>query len=824
MFSRTRNRVAVASALAAIVVTALTLGALPQLASAGQLSPAVAAVLTQQTNLAPSKVTTAPVCGTTQPGMAECDSTALELRSDGSLVHPDDAPQGPAETGAASADAEPAGLPEPNSGTPAWLQQAYDTTWLSANRGAGDTVAIVDAYDDPTADADLATYRSSYSLPSCTQAAGCLTILNQNGQTHTQASSWPATNASWESEESLDLDAVSALCPNCHIVLVEANSNSLANFAAAESAAAAYPGVDQISNSWGSASSSPPPAGQFTFSGISVLASSGDDGYEGTTAQYPAAFAGVTAVGGTTLITGSTVSARGFSETAWTGGGSSCATLVSQPAWQVGQSCTGRATTDIAADGDPATGLLTYGTAQGGWGLFGGTSLSTPLTAAFEAVTQVSGASSPQWTYTDAADLNDITSGTNAGNADDGSATCTTALSYLCNAGIGFDGPTGNGSIDGDVTLGGPGIGGPDACTGSVCWQPGAGYATSTTSGSAQLQAQIDPNGLVTTYYWEYGTTPSLGQQTVATTLPASVAPVTVVTTMGGLAASETYDYRLVAANADGTAYGYMFSVTTPAAPAQTSSLGDPSTTASGGAAATTTSSAPASPSATATTPTEGGSSGQSTASTPPITPGSSVSGTETVPPATTASASQITLRLSGRRPHARVGDVLTAALAAGAQPTDAVITQLVRCRTSCRAVSTAVRYTLTDADAGALIRVQLTQTSGGDFSDAFVGPVLSPRTAGATLDAGRSATLRTSRGTTLASVRTVSARKRSRGTAVTVKRSPHTIGALRAWICPTALDVGGRPRPCSAPVKLGQAASTLHVPVAGSFAVVVQR
>src|SRR6185437_8022913 len=114
----------------------------------------------------------------------------------------------------------------PGAGTPAYLQQAYDLTYLSQTAGAGDTVAVVDAGDDLNAQGDLATYRSTYGLPPCTSANGCFAKVNQNGATSPLPS--PA-GSDWESETSLDLDAVSALCPNCHIVLVAASSSSISD-------------------------------------------------------------------------------------------------------------------------------------------------------------------------------------------------------------------------------------------------------------------------------------------------------------------------------------------------------------------------------------------------------------------------------------------------------------------------------------------------------------------------------------------------------------------------------------------------------------------
>ena len=123
--------------------------------------------------------------------------------------------------------------------------EAYDLAYLAQTSGGGATIAIVDAFDDPNAEADLAAYRTEFSLPPCTGANGCFTKVGQSG-----GASYPHTvDSGWELETSLDLDAVSALCPNCRIVLVEANSDALSDLAAAQ-AQAAQQGPTAISDSW----------------------------------------------------------------------------------------------------------------------------------------------------------------------------------------------------------------------------------------------------------------------------------------------------------------------------------------------------------------------------------------------------------------------------------------------------------------------------------------------------------------------------------------------------------------------------------------------
>src|SRR6266702_517669 len=197
---------------------------------------------------------------------------------------------------------------------PSQLQAAYGLTSASAADGSGQTIAIVDAYNDPSAAADLAVYRAAYGLTACTVANGCLKIVSQTGST----TSLPSKNGGWAEEESLDLDMASAICPLCHIDLVEASSATDANLGTAENEAATL-GATVISNSWGGSESSSETSldtSYFTHSGIIITASSGDSGYG---VEWPAASSKVVAVGGTSLSTASNT--RGWTETAWSGAG-----------------------------------------------------------------------------------------------------------------------------------------------------------------------------------------------------------------------------------------------------------------------------------------------------------------------------------------------------------------------------------------------------------------------------------------------------------------------------------------------------------------------
>jgi hypothetical protein len=533
----------------------------PGLRSTAPSPQALAASVKQTTGLSASQVTAVNVCPAPSPKVAECAAQALVLRSDHARVHPHiragatftqvfprhraGAAVAPAilSTSPASSGATP-----PASGTPAFLQQAYDLTYLSQTAGGSDTVAIVDAYNDPTAESDLATFRSTYGLSACTTANGCFRKVNQAGT----ASPLPSANSGWEQEESLDLDAVSSLCPNCHILLVEATTSFTTDLNTAIATAQSL-GANQISNSWGATSSSP--FGASSFPGASIIAATGDHGYPGAGVnEYPAAFAGVTAAGGTTL-TAATGTARGYGESAWSlssgwGGTSGCDLSQTKPAYQADTGCTGRSYSDVSADANPNTGLGVYDSGSGGWLLMGGTSLSSPLVAAYEAITGING-TSPQWAYTNSTLLNDPATGS--------SGTCAQAILYICNAGTGYDGPTGIGSISGAVATGAPGVGGPAGSSSNS-------YTLTIAANSAALTGGVYPNGHDTTAFWQYGATANYGQQTAATDVGSGTAPVRAPGTLSGLAPSTSYHYRLVAQNSTGTTYGYDYSLTTAAA------------------------------------------------------------------------------------------------------------------------------------------------------------------------------------------------------------------------------------------------------------------
>ncbi|MFD3587006.1 peptidase S8 [Streptomyces sp. NPDC058683] len=335
----------------------------------------------------------------------------------------------------------------PSGYSPTNLRAAYGLTSAAASNGSGETIAIVDAYNDPNAETDLATYRSYYGLSACTTANGCFKKVSQTGST----TSLPSSDAGWSEEISLDLDMASAICPNCNILLVEATSATMANLGTAVNEAVTL-GAKFVSNSYGGSESSSDTSydsSYFNHTGVAITVSAGDSGYG---AEYPAASKYVTSVGGTKLATSSTT--RGWTETVWKtssteGTGSGCSSYDAKPTWQTDTTCTKRMISDVSAAADPATGVSVYDSygVTAGWYTFGGTSVSAPIIAGVYALagTPSSGSYPAKFPYSYAGTsyLNDVTSGNNG--------TCTT--SYYCTATTGYDGPTGWGTPEGTTAF-----------------------------------------------------------------------------------------------------------------------------------------------------------------------------------------------------------------------------------------------------------------------------------------------------------------------------------------------------------------------------------
>lgn len=224
--------------------------------------------------------------------------------------------------------------------TPPDLQSAYNLP--SSADGAGQTVAIIDAYDDPKAEADLFIYRNYFGLPVCSTLNGCFKKLNQHGKKRPL----PPPDQHWSIEIALDIDMVSAACPNCNIMLVEATSNKWHDLEKAVDEAVKL-GATIVSNSYGGYNGAH--ARFYSHSGVVIVAAGGDSGYYGPFDLEPAGFPTVVAVGGTTLTPSS--GSRGWTETVWSGTGSGCPSF-KKPPWQTDTGCKHRTTNDVAAVAD----------------------------------------------------------------------------------------------------------------------------------------------------------------------------------------------------------------------------------------------------------------------------------------------------------------------------------------------------------------------------------------------------------------------------------------------------------------------------------------
>lgn len=317
---------------------------------------------------------------------------------------------------------------------PADLRAAYSATTTGS---PGTIIAIIDAYGYPKAESDLATYRAQFGLPACTKASGCFTRIDQRGGTTT-----PQTDIGWAQEQALDIQMASAMCPNCRILLIETDDDSIDNLAAGVRLAVAK-GAAAISNSYGGTEPGTRAyALTYKHPGIAMTASAGDAGYG---AEFPASAPNVIAVGGTKLVRAPNT-LRGWKETAWAQTGSGCSAIYPKPLWQTDTLCTKRMMNDVAAVAAPATGVAVYGpigpVSTSGWMVFGGTSVGAPLIAGIYAAAGVkpTGARS-LWRHP--GDLFDVTAGS------DGQCGGT----YFCTSQTGYDGPTGNGTPKGKAAF-----------------------------------------------------------------------------------------------------------------------------------------------------------------------------------------------------------------------------------------------------------------------------------------------------------------------------------------------------------------------------------
>ncbi len=527
------------------------------------------------------------VCPAPKRGDASCFALALVPAPAGA------AGVSPYEVGGGAASKGPAG-----GLTPADLASAY--AFSPSVGGTGQTVAIVDAYDDPNIEKDLGTFDSEYGLPACTTANGCFEKVNQTGHTTPLPSK---DKVGWSIEMSLDVETVHSVCQNCKILLVEASSESLANLAAAVNEAVSL-GAGEVSNSYGALETGMGASEQAAYNhpGVVIAASAGDAGYLNWdylpefgvapgVPDAPASLPSVVAVGGTSLKLKSNgarksesvwndnglPSGSGFKQFSATGGG--CSTLFTAPSWQqsapgwAAAACaTKRLDNDISAVADPYTGLDIYDSYvyepkfTPGWLTVGGTSLSSPLITALYGLAGGShGVSYPAATlYThlgEASSLYDVITGGSgycdgegagpcgepAINEEFGDIDCEGTTS--CDAAAGFDGPSGVGAPNGLGAFNGPSQVKPTVVTEA---------ASAITATSAVLNATVNPNGgTVSACTFEYGPTTSYGQSAPCSALPGSgTSPVAVSATISGLTAKKAYHFRITASNPSGTSTG----------------------------------------------------------------------------------------------------------------------------------------------------------------------------------------------------------------------------------------------------------------------------
>jgi subtilase family serine protease len=425
---RGRFRPSIASLLTgtALLLTATTapaaVGAAMASAAPAGAAAGAAGRIRSAAELAGAGASQAGCAGATQPGFAHCYLA-------------DEPAPAPALSSTCTVD-------EQDGYSPCNLREAYKLGSLIGTHGRGQTVAIVDAYDDPDAESDLATFRHQFGISPCTTANGCFEKLNEEGD----QGNYPSGDMGWGLEISTDLDMVSTICPRCHIVLVEADSSSFSDLFAAEAEAVSL-GVHVVNNSWGSGEFSGETSDDSSFNvpGIAFTASSGDGAYQGGV-QYPSASRYVTSVGGTELTPDK--NKRGWIEKPWVtpgspptqGSSSGCSAYESKPSWQKDSGCSRRTTADVSAVATDVLGYDTYESGGGGWYFLYGTSVAAAIIAG---VYGLAGNAAAQHkppaalAYAHHRSLYDISGGL---------ATGTCSPSYLCNAIKGYDGPTGLGT------------------------------------------------------------------------------------------------------------------------------------------------------------------------------------------------------------------------------------------------------------------------------------------------------------------------------------------------------------------------------------------
>jgi Ricin-type beta-trefoil lectin domain/Putative Ig domain len=464
---------------ACLAVAAFTL---PGLADAGSATAATSASASTIGQLPVNAALPSPTLPKQPSGAKDCAApTSLLMMQCQSIVATSAKAKAAAKTAAQAAVSARAKGESPkatvsSSGplTPADLQAAYGITGASSSDGLGVTVAIVDAFYDPSAQSDLATYRSEFGLLTCgantsSPEAGCLNVYNESGTelVGTDPSGAPPQSPSgddWVGETSLDMEMVSAICPNCTIDLIEANSDFMPDLGKAEDTAVSL-GAKFVSNSWSNIDYPGESAydGYFNHPGVAITFASGDFGYA---AGYPASSQFVTSVGGTYLDENAS---DAWTSTVWNDNGSEntddiagatasgCSAGEPQPSWGPDSTdstssslCANRTENDVSAVADAPSGVDIYSSDCNGYCDAYGTSAATPIIAAVYALAGTPAANTypASYLYAHPSDLTQVTSGSDG--------TCESSRQYLCNAAHslsgGYNGPAGLGTPNGNLT------------------------------------------------------------------------------------------------------------------------------------------------------------------------------------------------------------------------------------------------------------------------------------------------------------------------------------------------------------------------------------
>ena len=454
------------AAAASALTLAGGLSALAAPASAAPADGADTAAVTWSAPAAPRSIVATPAPASckdiTRPGAASCFADLGSKLSDADAAEAGEANAVAQATVSPNAAAAPlAGLNQSGGYAPADLASLYG---LPAAALQGDptapgapVVGIVDAGYDPNIEAELSFYRSFFGLSACTTTNGCLSLVDQTGRLINHSTPQVPFYPGWHAEIALDVEAVSAICPGCRIVLVAADDNDLTNLGEGVTAATRL-GARYVSMSFGGDEFDGAGSLDAQYFGhtdahgrhdVTYVAATGDDGYTAGAASYPAVASGVVAAGGTSvkLVDGQ------WQQRAWRGAGSGCSRYETQPVTQrnvaaITRVCARRATADVSALADPDTGAMLYlageldssGHPEDGWYLGGGTSLATPLITAMYAL--AGNHTNPSGVYANVAahpdTVTDVTSGQ--------TLTCDSLTNLLCNAAPGWDGPTGLGT------------------------------------------------------------------------------------------------------------------------------------------------------------------------------------------------------------------------------------------------------------------------------------------------------------------------------------------------------------------------------------------